>query len=308
MKKMLCWALALLLCLSGAALAEMEDGIVIEYPQYGFNLRLPKEFTNIKGSIHPSAAMEVEEGSGVYLYSAVYMCLTEEEFEANRDDADPNSEIRSPDAMMPFITLIIIKGETSLAEAGELIGVKLDTDAIKVQAKAEDYTFYAYTKYDQTEVPDPAYAEEYDDLMSKLGDILDGCDYYVPYVQKVGVTDPESNPNTNKELFVRRDNTLLNPGSASTKKDASKEDKPAYTVRVVDQNGDPVPEAAVGFCLDTGCIPVETDENGVAVYSGAPNRYHIRVVDAPDEYDYPDDTDTYIGPESGEITLVITKE
>ena len=50
------------------------------------------------------------------------------------------------------------------------------------------------------------------------------------------------------------------------------------------------------------------DENGVAVFSGAPARYHIQVVDAPDEYDYPDDTDFYLGPESGEMTLVITKE
>ena len=81
-----------------------------------------------------------------------------------------------------------------------------------------------------------------------------------------------------------------------------------YTVHVVDQNGDPVPEAAVGFCVDTGCMPIEADENGVASYTGAPTRYHLKVVDAPDEYDYPDDTDIYIGPESGEQTLVITKE
>lgn len=85
-------------------------------------------------------------------------------------------------------------------------------------------------------------------------------------------------------------------------------DKPVYSVTVSDQNGDPVPEAAVGFCLDTGCVPVETDENGVAAFTGAPGRYHIQVVDAPDGYDYPDDTDIYIGPESGAVTLTITKE
>ena len=100
---------------------------------------------------------------------------------------------------------------------------------------------------------------------------------------------------------------LLKGGPAETS-ETTQEDQPTYTVRVVDQNGAPVPEASVGFCLDTGCVPVETDENGVAVYSGAPARYHIQVVDAPDEYDYPDDTDCYIGPESGEMTLVITKE
>lgn len=85
------------------------------------------------------------------------------------------------------------------------------------------------------------------------------------------------------------------------------EDKPSYTVTVVDQNGDPVPGASVGFCLETGCVPVDTDDNGVATFHGAPNRYHIQVVDAPDEYDYPDESDVYIGPESGEVTLTITK-
>lgn len=85
-------------------------------------------------------------------------------------------------------------------------------------------------------------------------------------------------------------------------------DAPAYVVRVVDQNGDPVAEAAVGFCLDTGCVPVETDANGMAAYDGAPAQYHIQVVDTPEGYDYPDDSDFTIGPEPGEITLMITKE
>lgn len=81
-----------------------------------------------------------------------------------------------------------------------------------------------------------------------------------------------------------------------------------YTVYVVDQHGDPVPEAAVGFCVDTGCMPIEADESGVATYTGAPQQFHLKVIDAPDGYDYPDDTDIYIGPASGEQTLVITRE
>ena len=81
-----------------------------------------------------------------------------------------------------------------------------------------------------------------------------------------------------------------------------------YTVTVVDQNGDPVPEAAVGFCVDTGCRPVEADENGVASLTAEPAAYHLKVVDAPEGYDYPDDTDITIGPDSGSATLTITKE
>lgn len=86
------------------------------------------------------------------------------------------------------------------------------------------------------------------------------------------------------------------------------DERPAYAVRVVDQNGDPVPGASVIFCSDSECVPEKTDENGVAVFHGEAGRYHIQVVDAPDEYDYPDESDDYIGPESGEVTLTITKE
>ena len=84
--------------------------------------------------------------------------------------------------------------------------------------------------------------------------------------------------------------------------------KVIYEVLVVDQNGDPVPECSVGFCLNTGCVPVECDENGRGSFEAAPDAYHVKVIDAPEGYDYPDDTDTYIGPDSGSVTLTITKE
>ena len=81
-----------------------------------------------------------------------------------------------------------------------------------------------------------------------------------------------------------------------------------YTIYVVDQNGDPVPDCSIGMCVDTGCMPIEANEDGVAVYTGAPQKYHLKVIDAPDGYDYPDDTDIFVGPESGSQTLTITKE
>ena len=92
------------------------------------------------------------------------------------------------------------------------------------------------------------------------------------------------------------------------KPEAESETEATYTVTVLDQNGDPVPGAAVGFCLESGCVPVDCDENGVATYKAAPNNYHIKVIDAPEEYDYPDDTDIYTDTASGSYTLYITKD
>ena len=84
--------------------------------------------------------------------------------------------------------------------------------------------------------------------------------------------------------------------------------KAVYEVKVIDQNGDPVPECSVGFCLETGCVPVECDENGVAIYEAEPAEYHVKVIDAPEGYDYPDDTDVYTVKETSSIVLTITKE
>ena len=250
MKKLICLALAVMLCLSGLSLAEEEgdNGLEIEYPSLGFTLRLLNKYMDdIKGLVCPGIALalnsesdfvkillgdEIAKTTEVGIFTASYFCLTQEEYEANEESGSSN---RNLEAEIPFISLLVVKDGLTEDDIERIVGAKVDS-------------------YEET-------------IMN-----------------------------------------LLSTKNIKTKEGSNQEDKPTYTVRVVDQNGDPVPEAAVGFCLDTGCVPVETDENGIAVYSGAPARYHIKVVDAPDEYDYPDDTDFYLGPESGEFTLIITKE
>ena len=444
MKKLICWVLAMLLCLSGFALSEEEmetNGIVIEYPSLGFNLRLHDKYLNFKGFFRQGLALALDsdidlletllgirpiQKTDVGIFTATYLCLSLEEYNANAQSLDPEVQDRISAAEMPFISLLIVRDGLSQKDVDRIIGGHVDISAMEVQAKVDGYTFYKDTIAGKKEVPDPAYAEEYAELMSHLDDILDCCDYYAPcnpYAAKSGTklsfetTDLDGNPITSDELFGRHEYTLLNiwaswcgfcieelagldalnnrlatvdcgvvglledsakdstvesakrmmaqlgahylcikapeglenmllvesfptsyivdrsgtvVGTAivgahlasyeetimnllntknvETKEVSNQGDKITYTVTVVDQNGEPVPEAAVGFCLDTGCIPVETDENGAAVYSGTSARYHIKVVDAPDEYDYPDDTDCYIGPESVEMTLVITKK
>ena len=81
-----------------------------------------------------------------------------------------------------------------------------------------------------------------------------------------------------------------------------------YTVTVVDQKGDPVPEVGLSFCEDTTCHLAKSDENGIVIFTGKPARYHIQVIDAPDSYDYPEDSDFYTEENTSEITIAITKK
>ncbi len=82
----------------------------------------------------------------------------------------------------------------------------------------------------------------------------------------------------------------------------------AYTVKVVDQNGDPVPEVVVNFCTDTACTPKESDGDGIIVFSGEPYRYHLEIVDAPEGYTWDETFEAYTEEEYGTLTITVTKE
>lgn len=86
------------------------------------------------------------------------------------------------------------------------------------------------------------------------------------------------------------------------------EGEQTYTVLVVDQNGDPVPEVAIAFCSATGCTNAFTDEAGKCTYKGPAYKYHITVVEAPDGYSEEFNDDVYTEKYSCSVTIVINKE
>ena len=86
------------------------------------------------------------------------------------------------------------------------------------------------------------------------------------------------------------------------------EGEQTYTVRVVDQNGDPVPEVAIAFCSATGCNNAYTDEEGKCVYKGPAYKYHVTVVEAPDGYSEDFNDDVYTEKYSSSITIEIDKK
>lgn len=81
----------------------------------------------------------------------------------------------------------------------------------------------------------------------------------------------------------------------------------AYAVRIVDQNGDPVPGVIVNFCTDTACTPVTSDQNGQAVYTGQPYAYHVQVLSVPEGYDYTGEAEMVLLAGGDEVTVTATK-
>ena len=86
--------------------------------------------------------------------------------------------------------------------------------------------------------------------------------------------------------------------------------KPQFTVTVVDQNGDPVPNVMIQICKDT-CLPKATDANGVAKFDFESTDGHkLSMFSCPDGYETEYVGDNYIYLEDGETeyTFEITKK
>ena len=81
-----------------------------------------------------------------------------------------------------------------------------------------------------------------------------------------------------------------------------------YVVRFIDQNGEAVPGCIVNFCSDDLCVPVTADENGAAVFSGAPYPYHLQVIRVPEGYEFDTAQEFYADEAGGEMALVVTKK
>ena len=81
-----------------------------------------------------------------------------------------------------------------------------------------------------------------------------------------------------------------------------------YTVRFIDQNGNPVPGCIVNFCTDTFCMPVVADETGTARFTGEPYAYHLQVLKVPAGYAFDTAQEFWTGENGGETILTVTKE
>lgn len=69
-----------------------------------------------------------------------------------------------------------------------------------------------------------------------------------------------------------------------------------YTIIAYDAAGMPVAGVAVNFCTERTCTPVLTGEDGCAIFTGEPARYHVQVISVPDGHRLQDVSDFETGP------------
>ena len=63
----------------------------------------------------------------------------------------------------------------------------------------------------------------------------------------------------------------------------------AYSIRVVDQDGQSVPGVTVTFCTDSVCAMQTSDPDGNITFSGDPDIYHVQITKVPDGYAFDQD-------------------
>ena len=86
--------------------------------------------------------------------------------------------------------------------------------------------------------------------------------------------------------------------------------KCTYTVIVTSlETGEGIEGVIVNFCTDSSCVPVTTDEEGTAVFTGDPYKYHVQIIKCPEGFEMPEESDWYTEEktETFNITLAAVK-
>lgn len=81
-----------------------------------------------------------------------------------------------------------------------------------------------------------------------------------------------------------------------------------YTVKYVDQNGQPVAGVTCQVCDDTTCATYQSDENGVCEFTLPPYAYEIHTLKIPEGYEGDTTTITTAPAEGGELTIELEKK
>lgn len=82
----------------------------------------------------------------------------------------------------------------------------------------------------------------------------------------------------------------------------------AYVIHVLDQDGNPVPGAAVNFCTDAACTMAQGGEDGVITFDGAPENYHVQILRVPEGYSFDQAFELYTGETYGEWVLHVAND
>ena len=77
----------------------------------------------------------------------------------------------------------------------------------------------------------------------------------------------------------------------------------SYTIACRGEDGTPVAGVMINFCTDTACSPVSSGEDGNAVFTGAPEEYHVQIVRVPAGWELLGEAEWTTKAESQSFTL-----
>lgn len=89
---------------------------------------------------------------------------------------------------------------------------------------------------------------------------------------------------------------------------AEADDRKAYVLHVIDQDGAAVSGMMVNFCTDTACTMKQSDGDGTITFDGAPDVYHIQLLKAPEGYSFDPDFEMYTGNTYSEWVIRVRKD
>ena len=82
--------------------------------------------------------------------------------------------------------------------------------------------------------------------------------------------------------------------------------KCTYTVIVTSlENGEGIEGVIINFCTDSICVPVTTDEDGTAVFTGDPYKYHVQIIKCPEGFEMPEESDWYTEEKTETFNIIL---
>ena len=185
MKRILALALAAMMLLSLGAFASAED-YPSDYPEMGFSLDIPEEFSNTKGIFLPFPFPTSQDG--VYQMMFNYYAFSKAESDEFNEKAkvgglSAEDTARILNAQGILLVLLGIDGNRSVEDLIAFLETEdFDASSFTEVGKHGDITYYAVTNpdiySDYVEGLEPEYAEEFLALQASLVDVLKNAEYY----------------------------------------------------------------------------------------------------------------------------------
>ncbi|MCR4908347.1 MAG: TlpA family protein disulfide reductase [Lachnospiraceae bacterium] len=210
-----------------AADEEAEPGDNMEECSGGLRFQYPDAFVNATGIIHCSS-YEMDDEPGVFVTYFAYTGASEDWLNEHIyiDDPTPEDEEKYAKAAADFTYVISIDKNRGLDALAEIVK-KSETDNEFNEkdyteiAKAEDCTFFRYTKLDKSgsENLEGEFRQEFDTLYGMIDDLLKNAEYFKPaepFADLIGkkieftTTDIDGNPVTSDEIFSKNEVTMVN--------------------------------------------------------------------------------------------------